>query len=138
MVRVSAVLGVLLAAPAFAHHSIRATYDRKQPVTITGPVANFEYQNPHSYVEVDAKDESGRIVRWTIEIAAVAVLAGRGWTRDTLKPGDVVTVSGYRAKLETDRAVAARFVLADGRELLSWPSGTMWPNPTEAEFRSGK
>jgi hypothetical protein len=134
------ILGLLLTAvPMLAHHSIRGTYDPRQPVTITGAVASFQYRNPHSYVEVDAKEEGGRVVRWTIEIGAVGVLVGRGWTRDTIKTGDMVTVSGYRGKEETThRAVASRFVLADGHELASWPSGTMWSHPTEAEFLSGK
>ena len=136
MVRLLMVL--LAAAPVFAHHSIAATYDPKQPVTITGAVVSFEFRNPHSYVEVDAKEYDGRVVRWTVEIAAVSVLLNHGWTRDTLKPGDVVMVSAYRGKSQTHRAVAGRVLLADGRELESWPSGTVWPNPTEAEFVSGR
>jgi hypothetical protein len=134
------ILGLVLAAiPLLAHHSIRGTYDPKQPVTIQGVVVSFVYMNPHSYAEVDAKEVGGPVARWRIEIAAAAVLAGRGWTRDTVKTGDVVAVSGYRARIvETNRAVVGRFVLADGRELASWPSGTMWLNPTEAEFLSGK
>ncbi len=83
MVRFSAVLGVLLAAaPVFAHHSIMATYDPKQPVTIKGVVVSFEYRNPHSYVHVEAQDEQAaawsggrsRLARWRCSRAA----AGRG------------------------------------------------------------
>jgi hypothetical protein len=125
---------LLVSVPPLGHHSIRATYHPKQPVAIKGIVVSFQFQNPHSYAELDAKEPTGRVVRWGIEIAAVAVLASRGWIRDTVKPGNLVTVSGYRGRDETDRAVAGRFVLGDGRELASWPSGTMWPNPTEAEF----
>ena len=121
--------------PTFAHHSIAGTYDPKQPITIQGVVVSLQYMNPHTYVEVDAK-AGGQVTRWRIEVAGASVLAGRGWNKDTVKTGDVVSVSGYRAKDETHLAVAGRFLLTDGRELEAWPSGTMWLNATEAEFSS--
>ncbi len=74
MVRVSVILGVLLAAaPGFAHHSFYGTYDANQPVTIQGVVTRVLLRNPHAYIELEAVGEDGKTVIWTLVTAGARV-----------------------------------------------------------------
>jgi hypothetical protein len=87
------------AAPSMAHHSFAAEYDAKQPVKLTGAVTKVEWNNPHVYFYIDVRDEqSGKITNWAFEMGAPAVIQRNGWTRNTMKIGDLVIVEGSRAK----------------------------------------
>lgn len=98
----SVMVGVALAAlavrPASAHHAFAAEFDMNKPFTVTGVISKVAWQNPHVYVYVDAKDESGKMVTYAMECNSVNTLVHKGWTRDALKKGDQVTVSAYGAK----------------------------------------
>ena len=92
---------VLLAAaprPTLAHHAFAAEFDINKPFTMSGVVSKVAWQNPHVYVYVDAKDETGKTVTYAFECNSVNTLLHKGWIRDALKQGDQVTVSAYGSK----------------------------------------
>jgi hypothetical protein len=91
-------LAALAVRPAFAHHAFAAEFDMNKPFTVTGVISKVAWQNPHVYVYIDAKDESGKMVTYAMECNSVNTLVHKGWTRDALKKGDQVTVSAYGAK----------------------------------------
>ena len=110
------------AASVSAHHSFAAQYDAEKPLTITGSVASVEWTNPHIHILLDVKDARGGVTRWKLEGYPPNMLVRQGWKRDeTLKPGAVITVTGWRARLETNEGAARQVVLADGRKMTSGP-----------------
>jgi hypothetical protein len=107
------------AAPTWAHHSFSAEYDAKQPVKLTGAVTKVEWMNPHVYFYIDVKDEqSGKITNWAFEMGAPAVIQRNGWTRNSMKIGDLVIVEGSRAKSGQPHGNARSVTLAaSGKKL---------------------
>ena len=106
--------GLLLAAmPLVAHHSFNAQYDDGQLVTVSGTVTKVTWKNPHVLVFVDSKDNAGKVANWQMELASPNNLMRQGWKLDSLKQGDQVTVSGYRAR-DGSHAANARRVLLSG------------------------
>ena len=124
-IRIACLVSGLLAAPVdtLAHHAFAAEFDRDQPVEVTGTVTNVEWMNPHARFYVDVEDENGVVVNWDFELGSPNGLMRQGWRRDSLKPGDVVTVSGWRARNAPHVANARAVKLADGREVFAGSSG---------------
>ena len=89
--------GLLAAGPAFAHHGT-AGYDMGKVVTLTGTVTKFDWSNPHVVVHLDAKDDSGNIQHWALELAAPLLLERSGWSRNSMKPGDQVVAEAHPSK----------------------------------------
>jgi len=87
-----AIVTIVAGASAFAHHSYAATYDTSKDLKLQGKLVQFIYRNPHTFVHVQAADESGTMQRWAVEWAGTSQLDRSGVTRDTLKVGDSVVV----------------------------------------------
>ncbi len=123
-------LGSILAtSPLSAHHSFAAQYDRSKPITLTGPVKRVDWINPHARFFVEAKDAEGKAVLWEIELGAPAGLMRQGWTRNSLKIGDVVTVNASLAKDGSKLANATTVTLGDGKRVFAGSSGGDAQNP---------
>ena len=98
--------GVLLAcSTTYAHHSFASTYDETKKITVEGKLVQFLFRNPHSFVHVMAPDEDGTMQRWAIEWGGAGQLGGQGVTRDTLKPGDKVIITGNPGRNPADHRV---------------------------------
>ncbi|MEO8466811.1 MAG: DUF6152 family protein [Gammaproteobacteria bacterium] len=121
---VSIALLLALTYPSFAHHSFAAEFDAKKPMKVTGAVTKLEWQNPHTWFYVDVKDDKGELTNWGFELASPNLLLRNGWTKSTLKVGDVVTVDAFQAKNGTRNANARAVTLnATGKSLLAGSSG---------------
>ncbi|MCZ6752561.1 MAG: DUF6152 family protein [Acidobacteria bacterium] len=88
---------LMFAGPMLAHHS-SSIYDREHPVTLTGTVTALELINPHSRIRFEVKDDQGNIEKWVALSGAVSRMFRAGWRRDTLKPGDQITITGAPVK----------------------------------------
>lgn len=105
------------AALALAHHGL-AAFDQSTTITVKGTVTEFHFVNPHCVVEFDVKDERGNIQKWQAEMTSPMHL--KGWTATTLEPGNVVTISGYRAKSGATQMWVTKLSSSNGVELKSF------------------
>jgi hypothetical protein len=113
-------LGLLgMAPPTQAHHSFLVEFNPKQRITLVGVVTKVEWMNPHTFFYIDVKDGHGQVVNWTLETGTPSQLSMRGWTQESLKVGDRIMVTGYRARNGSNRAATRQVKLADGRSLVT-------------------
>ncbi len=115
LVAFAAVL-ILASNQAFAHHST-AEYDMASVTSVKGTVTGFEWSNPHAYIHIDVKDDKGNLVEWTAELASLGMLSRVNWKRDTVKPGDEITIYGNRAKNGKTLMRLDKIAFANGQEL---------------------
>jgi hypothetical protein len=117
------VVGVALLAaaiPAIAHHSFAAEFDATKPVTVTGAITKIEWTNPHVWFYADVKDQAGKVANYGFEMGSPNGLMRSGWTRNSMKVGDVVTVEGSRAKDGSNHVNARSVTLtATGKKLFA-------------------
>jgi len=112
----------LLSIPLLAHHSFGAEYDASKPITLTGVVTKVEWTNPHSHFYLDVSDDKGGVTNWKFEGYNPAVLYRIGWKKDTtIKPGDKITVSGWRARDGGNWAHSREITLPGGNKLFFGP-----------------
>src|ERR1700687_5606351 len=112
------ILGLLLAGPASAHHSVQAQFDIHKTFTVSGTVSKVEWINPHSYLTINVKDADGKIQKWAFELGGPGALRRAGMSREDrggLKPGDEVTASGLAAKDGSTTGFLQELKLGDGR-----------------------
>src|SRR5579871_4811888 len=124
---------IMAAAPMLAHHSFAAEYDSKKPVTLTGTVTKVEWMNPHARFYLDVKDDSGKVTNWEFELGSPNGLMRQGWTRNSMKIGDQITVDGSLAKDGSNLANARTVKLTDGRRLFAGTASETGREPGPGE-----
>jgi hypothetical protein len=93
-----AMLLLVAAMPALAHHSFAVFFDDARSVTVTGTVEEFQFRNPHGLIRIAVKKADGTVETWKAETNSPSILERRGWTRTSLKAGDVITIDGWPAR----------------------------------------
>jgi hypothetical protein len=119
----------LMATAALAHHSYTAEFDVEKPVKMTGVLTRLEWTNPHIWLYLDVKDDAGKVTNWGFSASPPGMLTRRGITKNSLKLGEVLTISGHRAKDGSNNASGNVVVFADGRDALIGQDQAV--NPTE-------
>jgi len=102
--------------PTFAHHG-QAVYDEEHPILLKGTVTSFLWSNPHCLVNLDVKNDKGEVAHWITETVNPGKLVRAGWTKDSLKPGDTITLTLTPAKNGAHLGHFYKLVFADGRQL---------------------
>ena len=116
----SAILaaGILvLSAPLFAHHGTGVAYETDKMITLKGTVTEWIWSNPHCGILFDVTDEQGNVVHWGAELGNPHMLSSAGFSKDVLKPGDKITITGHPSRSGAPRVEFRNIVLSDGRTL---------------------
>ena len=127
---------MLLAPVVFAHHAYTAEFDTTKPVKLSGVLTKLEWSNPHIWLYLEVKDEKGNVTTWGFSASPPGMLQRRGITRNSLKLGEILTISGHRAKDGSNNASGNIVWFADGRDALIGQDQAL--NPTEASPSAGK
>lgn len=130
LVFVAAAVGVsmvLSAGPLYAHHAFASEYDAQKKVALKGTILKMQWINPHSWLHISVAEPDGKVAEWAVEFGNPNQLLHRGWRKDDLPAGAVVTVEGYLAKNGSKTVNARAVVLANGKELFTGSSSPDGP-----------
>ena len=133
LVGLAAVGLALAAAPLYAHHAFSSEFDADKPLQLAGNVSKVEWVNPHAWIHIEVKKSDGQVEEWMIEGGTPNTLMRRGVSRDTLKIGTEVRISGYQAKDGSNRANGRDITYPDGRKLFLGSTGTGAPYEQEGK-----
>jgi len=114
------VAGVITGVPAFAHHGTSVTYQTDKTITMTGTVTEFSFSYPHPQLYFDVKDAEGNLQHWGSEFAPTPLMMKNmniGWARDTIKPGDTVTITCNPHRVAGSTACLAKELIVNGKKL---------------------
>ncbi len=130
----AAVAALLAGVPAAAHHSFASEFDANRPVEVVGVVKEMRFSNPHSWIYLTVKTDSGEIQDWAFEGAAPNALLRRGFNRDSLPPGTEIRIRGFQARDRTNRAAGTQVTLTkDGTRLFVGSTGVGTPDDPTVE-----
>lgn len=111
------LIGILMiASPAFAHHAWRG-FDKANQTTLKGIVKEFDWSNPHVWITLEVKDDKGGVEKWSAGGPSPSRLANAGWDKNTVKPGEEITITGARGNDGSREVRLDKVILPDGREM---------------------
>ena len=110
---------LVFSTQGIAHHSFAAEFDADSPIDLTGIVTSVKWSNPHTFFYIDVENEDGDWENWALELGSPNGLMRRGWTRNSLKIGETVSVTGSRARDGSLKGNAREVVLASGQQLFN-------------------
>jgi hypothetical protein len=110
------LIALCAGVPAWAHHSFNAAYDTKQTITVHGTIRQVLLRNPHSWFQIDVKDENGKVEEWAFEAGTPSGMIRNGYNPSIIKPGAEVTIKGFRARdASQKRGMLRELTTADGQ-----------------------
>ena len=116
-------LVLMSSAPAMAHHSFAAEYDSNAVITLTGVITKVDWTNPHMYIHLDVKDANGKVTNWSLEGYPPNTLKRTGFSRDSLKEGETITITAYKSKDGTNTGAGREVTFRDGSKKFAGPEG---------------
>ena len=134
LLAVAAGATLLAGMPVVAHHSFASEFDANRPVEVIGVVKEMRFSNPHSWIYLTVKTDSGEVQDWAFEGAAPNALLRRGFNRDSLPPGTEIRIRGFQARDRTNRAAGTQITLTkDGSRLFVGSTGVGTPGDPTVE-----